>query len=572
MGSETGRRLGRALWGGQVTTPAPRTGALRLVPGLTMAALAVPVLAGLWGTIVPALRPGALQALADWPGLWPAARLSLVTGFVSTALSLAITLLILAALRGTRVFAALVRLLSPLLAVPHAAAALGLAFLIAPSGWIARALSPWATGWTQPPDILILNDPAGLALTFGLVTKEVPFLFLMALAALPQSDAARRIALAGTLGYGRAMGFALVVLPTLYRQMRLPTYAVLAYGMTTVDMARILGPTLPPTLSVQITLWMTDPDLTLRPLASAGALLQLSLVLAALVLWRAAEIGAQRLFLWLALRGTRGGGLDAVANLLALLGGGLVTVALVAGLACLALWSVAGLWTFPDALPQSLGLRTWVRAGDGLWQATLATLVLGLATAGLSLALVLGSLEAEHRYRLSPRRATLLLWLPLLVPQIAFLPGLQAVALALDLGGWPATLAAHLTFALPYAFLSLAPAFRAFDPRIAPLAASLGASENRVFWRLRLPMLLRPVLTAAAVAFAVSIGQYLPTLLIGGGRIETLTTEAVALSSGGNRRVIGAYALLQMALPALAFALATLLPALLHRNRRGMAA
>lgn len=555
-----------------MTLPAPRTGPLRLVPGLTMAALAVPVLAGLWGTVSPGLHSGALRALADWPGLWPAARLSLLTGLLSTALALGLTILTLGALHGTRAFAAMLRLLSPLLSVSHAAAALGLAFLIAPSGWIARALSPWATGWTQPPDLLLVNDPAGLALTFGLITKEVPFLMLMALAALPQSDAARRLTLAATLGYGRAMAFLLLVLPTLYRQLRLPTYAVLAYGMTTVDMARILGPTRPPTLSVQITLWMTDPDLALRPLASAGALVQLGLVLAALGLWRLGEAAARSLIRRMAWAGRRGAGADAGARVLALAGGGVVTGVLLAGLSGLALWSVAGLWRFPDALPQSLDLRIWQQAADGLWQATQATLILGLATAALSLGLVLATLEAEHRYRLPPGRAALVLWAPLLVPQIAFLPGLQALALSFDLGPWPATLAAHLTFALPYAFLSLAPAFRAFDPRIAPLAATLGASENRVFWRLRLPLLLRPVLTAGAVAFAVSVGQYLPTLLMGGGRIVTLTTEAVALSSGGNRRVIGAYALLQMVLPALAFALALLLPAILHRNRRGMAA
>jgi putative thiamine transport system permease protein len=52
--------------------------------------------------------------------------------------------------------------------------------------------------------------------------------------------------------------------------------------------------------------------------------------------------------------------------------------------------------------------------------------------------------------------------------------------------------------------------------------------------------------------------------------VETLTTEAVALSSGGNRRVIGAYGLLQMALPALGFALALTLPRLIFANRRGM--
>ena len=40
----------------------------------------------------------------------------------------------------------------PVLAAPHAAIAIGLAFLIAPSGWLARWLSPWLTNWTLPPD------------------------------------------------------------------------------------------------------------------------------------------------------------------------------------------------------------------------------------------------------------------------------------------------------------------------------------------------------------------------------------------------------------------------------------
>ena len=66
--------------------------------------------------------------------------------------------------------------------------------------------------------------------------------------------------------------------------------------------------------------------------------------------------------------------------------------------------------------------------------------------------------------------------------------------------------------------------------------------------RVRMPMLLRAILTAAAVGFAVSVGLYLPTLLIGAGRLTTITTEAVALASGGNRRVIGVYAFLQIGL------------------------
>lgn len=547
---------------------------LRLAPGLTLLLLTAPVVAGLLGTLLPALaeQGAGLSAVLAWPGLGAALWLSVKTGVLSTALALAITLVLIASLQGTRAFAALRHLLSPLLSVPHAAAALGLAFLIAPSGWILRALSPWATGWTTPPDLLLLNDPGGWALILGLVAKEVPFLLLMALAALPQTDATRRRLQAETLGAAPSTAFAVAVLPALYRQLRLPVYAVLAYGMTAVDMALILGPSRPPTLSAQIVLWMNDPTLAARTTAAAGAVLQLLAVLAMLGLWRGAEALGRRLLLALAIRGLRGHGAEPALRLLALLSGTVVAGLLLAGLAGLALWSVAGLWPFPAALPETLSLRIWTQAGGALAESTGQTLTIALAATGLALALTLACLEAEFRHALRQGDgALMLLYLPLLVPQVAFLPGLQQLALRLGLDGTGLAVAAsHVVFVLPYVFLSLAAPWRAWDARVALAAHALGATPDRVFWHLRLPMLLGPVLTAAAVGLAVSVGQYLPTLLIGGGRIETLTTEAVALSSGGNRRLIGAYALIQMALPALGFALALLLPALIFRNRRGL--
>jgi putative thiamine transport system permease protein len=75
---------------------------------------------------------------------------------------------------------------------------------------------------------------------------------------------------------------------------------------------------------------------------------------------------------------------------------------------------------------------------------------------------------------------------------------------------------------------------------------------------------------AAAIGFAVSIAQYLPTLFMGAGRIATLTTEAVTLASGSDRRVVGVYAVLQAGLPFLAYGAALLVPGLVYRNRRGL--
>jgi len=555
---------------------------LPLLPALTLLAMLGPVAAGLWWTILPAFGhlPAAGQTgpsldpfrdLFDWGGLPRAVLLSLTTGLLATAVSLAIVMLVTAGWSGTRPFRNLERLLSPLLSVPHAAAAFGLAFLIAPSGWLSRLASPTLTGWDRPPDLLIVQDTWGLSMAAGLIVKEVPFLLLITLAALGQADARRSVAVAQALGYGRVTGWLKTVFPRVYAQIRPPVYVVLAYSMTVVDVAVILGPNTPPPLSVQIVKWMSDPDLAMRLEGAAGALLQLALVIGALCFWRLGESVVAALGRrWIA-AGHRGR-LDPVVARVALAAGCGSALAVLIGLAVLAIWSFAGFWGFPDALPDGFTTRNWMRFGPGTREAMVETALIAIVAASAALILTIGCLEAEYRYGLTfSRRTVWLLYLPLLIPQTAFLPGLQTLMLSIgaDAGRLPVMLA-HLVFVLPYVFLSLADPYRAWDTRMGTIAAALRASPNGVLWRVRLPMLLRPILTALAVGFAVSVGQYLATLLIGGGRVATLTTEAVALASGGDRRAIAVYGLMQTGAALVPFALALLIPALVWRKRRGL--
>jgi len=541
-----------------------------------------PVAAGLWGTLLPAFGhlPAAglsgpsldpFRDLFDWAGLPRAVMLSISTGLLATVISLAIVVLVTAGWSGTRPFRTLERLLSPLLSVPHAAAAFGLAFLIAPSGWLSRLISPGITGWVRPPDLLIVQDTWGLTMTAGLVVKEVPFLLLITLAALGQADAQRSVTIAQALGYGRVTGWLKTVFPRVYAQIRPPVYVVLAYSMSVVDVAVILGPNTPPPLSVQIVKWMSDPDLAMRLEAAAGALLQLGLVVGALIIWRFGEmVGGYLGRRWIA-KGSRGR-FDPIVAQGALVAGGTSALIVLLGLAVLAIWSIAGFWGFPEALPDQFTLRNWMRFGPGTLDALGETALIACVVACVALLLTVGCLEAEYRYGLSfSQRTVWLIYLPLLIPQTAFLPGLQTLMLGVgaDVGRLPVMLA-HLVFVLPYVFLSLADPFRAWDTRMGTIAAALRASPDGVLWRVRLPMLLRPILTALAVGLAVSVGQYLPTLLIGGGRVATLTTEAVALASGGDRRAIAVYGLMQTGAALVPFALALLLPALVWRNRRGL--
>lgn len=554
---------------------------LRIIPALTLILMIGPVFAGLIGTVLPAF--GYLPALGGggisidpWrdlinqPGLGISIRLSLINGLIATLISFLVVILFCAAWQGTRIFGVMQRLLSPILSVPHAAAAFGLAFLIAPTGWIVRAVAS-ITGWDRPPDIITLQDAWGIALIAGLVAKEIPFLLLMTLAALPQADADRTRQVAVTLGYGRVVGWFKTVLPPVYRQIRLPVLAVLAYSASVVDVAMILGPTTPAPLAVRILGWLSDPDLSRRFLASAGAMLQLVLVLVAMAIWWSGE---RLVACWgraWAEGGMRGRRDEAVRSFAA--GAAILSASVVfLGLASLLVWSFAGYWSFPEFLPRRFSLRLWMREYDMLGVTLWTTLVIAVLAAGIAIALVLGCLENEtRRFQKSGRGAMLLIYLPLLMPQISFMFGLQVFFTAIGLERTMiSVVTVHLIFVLPYIFLSLADPFRALDPRYGQTALCLGASPTRVFWLVRLPLLTRAVLTAFAVGIAVSVGQYLPTLLIGAGRFATVTTEAVALASGGDRRMIGIYGLLQMILPFAGFVLALLIPAVLFRHRRGM--
>ncbi len=538
---------------------------------VTLALVTGPVLAGLVGTAWPAANINAWTGLLIQPGLGPAIRATLLSGLLSTALALLLAILPLAAWHSQQLPPLARRLLGPLVAMPHAAFAIGLAFLLAPSGWLARLASPWLTGWQRPPDLGLVADAHGLALALGLALREAPFLAMVLLAALGQVDVAARMRVARSLGYRPITAWIKSVLPALYPQIRLPLYAVLAYGLSTVDMALILGPTAPPTLAVLVTRWSMDPDMSLRPIAAAGALVQIALVIIAILFWA----GAERLVRWACMPWLIGGGRGQAEMVWRGLGGAallLIVGAAALALLLLGLWSVAGRWPFPDSLP-SFSLRAWQQALILIPGPAWTTALIASVAAIVAVMLALACLEQEARQGLKPATLTLwMLYLPLLVPQIGFVYGQSVVLSVLR---WEGTMWAvvwgHLVFVLPYVFLTLADAHRALDPRLRRTAHALGAGPWRCFGAVVLPLLLRPILLALAVGFSVSVALYLPTLQLGAGRIATLTTEAVALAGGADRRVVATLAFAQLALPALMLAFASLIPAALSRPRAGRA-
>ncbi|MGY6570745.1 MAG: ABC transporter permease, partial [Salinarimonas sp.] len=527
---------------------------LRLAPILTLAILMGPIGAGLLWTLLPAFgylpvlgtRSFSLdpwRELFAFAGFGSALWLTLFVGFGSTLISLVLAIALCATSVTTRAFETLRAALPPLLATPHVAIAIGFAFLVAPSGLIARGLSPWATGWERPPAIATVNDVYGLSLIAGLALKETVYLILMIVAASTQVAMRPMLQAASALGYGPARGFVAVIMPQIYRQIRLPIYAVLAFSLSNVEVALILGPGNPPPLAVVAARWFAGYDLGMYYPASAAATLQFVIVVAGIGLWRLMEIPVGMLHrVWVA-RGRRRGVGEPFWHGAALIGWASGVLAL-ATLVAVAAWSFAHRWRYPDFLPESWSLRVWEQHAGNVTALAGITALIGAAATLIAIVLALACLENEQRRGLRVGQGALwALYIPLLVPQIGFLFGAQMLLVQFSLDATLfAVIWAHLLFVMPYVFLSLADPFRALDPRYARSAAALGASPARIFFTVKLPMLARPLAIACAIGFSVSIALYLPTLFAGAGRIATLTTEAVTLSSGGDRRVIGVYA------------------------------
>ena len=552
---------------------------LRASRWLFIALLVIPVLAGLAGVLLPALSyfPAigehrfslkAITALMHVDGITRMAGLSLLTGLVATFLATASALSVLAAFYHTAMLRWVQKVLSPILVIPHAAAAIALGFILSPGGWPARLISPALSGWDAPPTLRLIHDEAGLAVIAALTIKAMPFILLMVLSILAQPRLADRLQkqmyVARTMGYAPATAFLTVVWPAIYPLIRLPVIAVLAFATANVEIPLILGPGSPPTLAVAVLQWFNNVDISMRLQASAAACLQIGVTGMAIAIWLIIERVLASLFNRVKYTGSR----DFAVVLLtgtAYFILGVFSILTLCMMISLIVSSFATFWPFPDVLPEGATLVHWQTGLVAMSEPLFNTLLIAIPVSLLAVSLSLLVLEHEQMVSSSAGvNATIkkdtILFLPLLIPGVAFLFGLTWFTQYIGAGVWVPVLISHFVYVLPYVFLSVAVAYRRFDERYTYVSYGLGASPSKIFWKVKLPQLFAPVMVAFALGVAISFSQYLATLLPGAGTIATVTTESVAISAGASRRLSAVYTLVQMVMPLIGFALAWWLP------------
>lgn len=194
----------------------------------------------------------------------------------------------------------------------------------------------------------------------------------------------------------------------------------------------------------------------------------------------------------------------------------------------LAVWSALAVLFFICALPVlaivwralEAGWTTWATLLDGEVRAALWNTLRFSATA-LVLATLLGVLHALAAQRSVLWRAAA--FLPFVVSPVTV-----AFGLLLLYPSWtaslPLLLAAYAVLAYPFVAKAMAAGLDSLPPHVLHAARTLGASPQRAFWRVTLP-LLRPALRRGmAFAAATALGEFAVTLFLSRPEWATLTT------------------------------------------------
>jgi spermidine/putrescine transport system permease protein len=169
-------------------------------------------------------------------------------------------------------------------------------------------------------------------------------------------------------------------------------------------------------------------------------------------------------------------------------------------------------------------------ANEVLWRAGRNSVLLALASSGVSS--IIGTMAALSfaRYRLRGQAVLqLLLFPPMAMPWLILATAMLIFFYRSGIGrGLHAMLLAHVALALPYVIIVVGARLRSFGQDLEEAAATLGANPWQTFFRVTLPMIAPGVAAAALFAFAISFDQFVTSYFLSPPGVSTLPVEIYA--------------------------------------------
>ena len=477
--------------------------------------------------------------------------LSLFTGLGSTLLALFFSQVILLYFFKTRAYNYIKIIISPLIALPHITMAIGLIFLFSPSGLFFRLFSPWLTGFDRPPNFFIIPDEYGFFLILGLILKEIPFFILVSLSAIQQFSARQIFDLGKSLQNSNFSSWCILIFPLIYKKIRLVIFIVIAFTASVVDMSLILAPSTPSTLAIRILQIYQSSDIDSFFIASNLALIQLLIIIILLLFWMILEkiVGHKLFFIFfmkiLLFK------IFFLKNLIFASAAILFSLS-VLGIFSSLLWGFSKNWYFPSFFPNSIDIDTFINFYNENKFIVFISIFISVVVSFLSSLLTIIWVELMDILKMKKLYLEWIIFIPLFIPQISFLIGLQSFIILFNFDSFLIPLIIiQLFYVIPYSFIILAPSLREIKKDIIRVAASLGKNRFQRLVQIKLPIIMSSFLTSFAIGMLVSFSLYIPVYFIGAGRVTTLTVEALNLALSGSRQDLGVATFFQIIIPIL---------------------
>ena len=242
-------------------------------------------------------------------------------------------------------------------------------------------------------------------------------------------------------------------------------------------------------------------------------------------------------------------------------------------LVVLVVLSFAQTWTFPNVLPQEWGTHGY-EAMMGIDPDLAGTVALSIglslivAAICVVLSLLVGHALAYYDFK-GKYVIDFLTFLPVIIPATAFGMGIHVFTLQTGLANtYQGVILIHVIVMIPYTIKILTDSLRLFGRSLSEQAWSFGASPFRAFVDVALQPLLPSIITAFAIAFIGSFGQYFLTLIIGGGKVGTLALVMFPWVNGADRSLAAAFAVVYVVASLGIFMVLDAIGSALTRNRK----
>ena len=477
--------------------------------------------------------------------------LSLFTGLGSTLLALFFSQIILLYFFKTRGYNYIKIIISPLIALPHITMAIGLIFLFSPSGLFFRLFSPWLTGFDRPPNFFIIPDEYGFFLILGLILKEIPFFILVSLSAIQQFSARQIFDLGKSLQNSNFSSWCILIFPLIYKKIRLVIFIVIAFTASVVDMSLILAPSTPSTLAVRILQIYQSSEIDSFFIASNLALIQLLIIIILLLSWMILEKIVEHKLFFIFFMKILSFKIFFLKNLI--FASGIILFSLsVLGIFSSLLWGFSKNWYFPSFFPNNMDIDTFINFYNENKLIIFISIFISVVVSFLSSLLTIIWVELMDILKMKKLYLEWIIFIPLFIPQISFLIGLQSFIIFFNFDSFLIPLIIiQLFYVIPYSFIILAPSLREIKKDVIRIAASLGKNRFQRLVQIKLPIIMSSFLTSFAVGMLVSFSLYIPVYFIGAGRVTTLTVEALNLALSGSRQDLGVATFFQIIIPIL---------------------